>query len=86
MRTCFVDRLGKAQLPGLRDRSSRVASGAVMPFAPDLRTFDSGRNFAAWLGLVPKQRSTDGWLPSHRRIKWREIWGMMTREEDCRLA
>lgn len=29
-------------------------------FAPDLETFDSGRNFAAWLGLVPRQRSTGG--------------------------
>ena len=26
----------------------------------DLDTFDSGRNFAAWLGLVPRQRSTGG--------------------------
>ncbi|MFV1966649.1 MAG: transposase, partial [Pirellulaceae bacterium] len=25
-----------------------------------LQTFDSGRNFAAWLGLVPRQRSTGG--------------------------
>jgi len=37
-----------------------VTAGAVMAFAPDLRTFSSGRNFAAWLGLVPKQRSTGG--------------------------
>lgn len=37
-----------------------VTAGAIMAFAPDLRTFDSGRNFAAWLGLVPKQRSTGG--------------------------
>lgn len=28
--------------------------------APDLDTFDSGRNFAAWLGLLPRQRSTGG--------------------------
>jgi transposase len=33
---------------------------AVAAFAPDLDTFDSGRNFAAWLGLVPRQRSTGG--------------------------
>lgn len=32
-----------------------VTAGAVMAFALDLRTFSSGRNFAAWLGLVPKQ-------------------------------
>ena len=37
-----------------------MTAGAIMAFAPDLRTFDSGRNFAAWLGLVPKQRSTGG--------------------------
>lgn len=37
-----------------------VTAGAIMAFAPDLRTFASGRNFAAWLGLVPKQRSTGG--------------------------
>lgn len=37
-----------------------VAAGAVAAFAPDLDTFDSGRNFAAGLGLVPRQRSTGG--------------------------
>lgn len=37
-----------------------VTAGAIMAFAPDLRTFDSGRNFSARLGLVPKQRSTGG--------------------------
>ena len=31
-----------------------------MAFAPDLRTFASGRNFTAWLDLVPRQRSTGG--------------------------
>lgn len=37
-----------------------LTAGAVAAFAPDLDTFDSGRNFAAWLGLVPRQRSTGG--------------------------
>lgn len=37
-----------------------VTAGAIMAFAPDLRAFSSGRNFAAWLGLVPRQRSTGG--------------------------
>ncbi|OWJ88826.1 IS110 family transposase [Paracoccus yeei] len=37
-----------------------ITAGAVAAFAPDLDTFDSGRNFAAWLGLVPRQRSTGG--------------------------
>lgn len=37
-----------------------VTAGAVLAFAPDLRAFASGRNFAAWLGLVPRQHSTGG--------------------------
>ena len=37
-----------------------VTAGAIMAFAPYLKTFSSGRNFAAWLGLVPRQRSTGG--------------------------
>lgn len=37
-----------------------VTAGAVAAFAPDLETFDKGRNFAAWLGLVPRQRTTGG--------------------------
>jgi transposase len=47
---------GCAPSPG----SVPVTAGAVAAFAPDLDTFDSGRNFAAWLGLVPRQRSTGG--------------------------
>lgn len=35
-----------------------VNSGAIIVFAPDLGAFASGRNFAAWLKLVPRQRST----------------------------
>lgn len=37
-----------------------ITAGAVLAFAPDLRAFSSGRNFAAWLGLVPRQHSTGG--------------------------
>lgn len=37
-----------------------VTAGALAAFAPDLRTFANGRNFAAWLGLVPKQLSSGG--------------------------
>ena len=37
-----------------------VTAGAIAAFAPDLETFESGRNFAAWLGLAPRQRSTGG--------------------------
>jgi len=37
-----------------------VTALAIETFAPDLATFRRGRNFAAWLGLVPKQHSTGG--------------------------
>lgn len=33
---------------------------AVEAFAPDLTQFKCGRDFAAWLGLVPRQRSSGG--------------------------
>jgi transposase len=37
-----------------------VTAGAIVAFAPDIETFDSGRNFATWLVLVPRQHSTGG--------------------------
>lgn len=33
---------------------------AIEAFAPDMAQFKSGRDFAAWLGLVPRQHSTGG--------------------------
>jgi transposase len=33
---------------------------AVEAFAPDMETFRRGRDFAAWLGLVPRQHSSGG--------------------------
>ncbi|MCC5972802.1 MAG: transposase [Rubellimicrobium sp.] len=33
---------------------------AVEAFAPDMAEFKGGRDFAAWLGLVPRQHSTGG--------------------------
>lgn len=33
---------------------------AVEAFAPDMGEFKSGQNFAAWLGLVPRQNSSGG--------------------------
>lgn len=33
---------------------------AVETFAPEMSTFKGGRNFAAWLGLVPRQFSSGG--------------------------
>ncbi len=37
-----------------------VTALAVETFVPDLATFKRGRDFAAWLGLLPKQHSTGG--------------------------
>ena len=34
-----------------------VTAGAIMAFAPDLQTFNSERNFAAWLGLAARPAS-----------------------------
>ena len=33
---------------------------AIEAFAPDMAFFKRGRDFSAWLGLVPKQHSTGG--------------------------
>jgi transposase len=37
-----------------------ITALAIETFAPDLATFKRGRDFAAWLGLVPRQHSTGG--------------------------
>jgi len=37
-----------------------VSAMAVQAFAPDMTTFRNGRDFAAWVGLVPRQKSTGG--------------------------
>jgi hypothetical protein len=37
-----------------------VTASALASSIPDLGTFRSGRHFAAWLGLVPKQNSSGG--------------------------
>ncbi len=37
-----------------------VTAMAMAAFAPPMETFHRGRDFAAWLGLVPKQHSTGG--------------------------
>lgn len=33
---------------------------AIEAFAPEMERFEKGRNFSAWLGLVPRQHSTGG--------------------------
>lgn len=37
-----------------------ITALAIETFAPDLASFRRGRDFSAWLGLVPKQHSTGG--------------------------
>jgi transposase len=37
-----------------------VTALAIETFAPDMASFRRGHDFAAWLGLVPKQHSTGG--------------------------
>ena len=37
-----------------------IAAMAIEAFAPDMTHFEKGRDFAAWLGLVPKQHSSGG--------------------------
>ena len=37
-----------------------ITALAVEAFAPEMEAFKRGRDFAAWLGLVPRQYSTGG--------------------------
>jgi len=34
-----------------------ITAMAVQAFAPDLKTYENGRHFSAWLGLVPRQKN-----------------------------
>src|SRR5260221_12540189 len=51
-----TDARGLGQIPGI---GPVVAKTRVMK-APDPRLFPSGRHFAAWIGLTPKDHSTAG--------------------------
>ena len=37
-----------------------ICASAILAFAPPMASFRSGRDFSAWLGLVPRQHSTGG--------------------------
>jgi len=37
-----------------------ITASAIQAFAPPMENFRRGRDFSAWLGLVPRQRSTGG--------------------------
>jgi transposase len=66
----IVDRTAKLKaLAAESDRARRLQTMpgvgpltaiAVEAFGPDMAQFKTGRDFAAWLGLVPKQRSSGG--------------------------
>lgn len=70
----LTDRIGKLEkklrIEATQDDTARrlqtmpgigpVTAMAVTAFAPPMEIFRRGRDFAAWLGLVPKQHSTGG--------------------------
>ncbi len=41
-------------------RVGAVTAAAITTFAPPVETFSKGRDFAAWVGLTPRQHSSDG--------------------------
>jgi len=70
---------------------------AVETFAPAMESFKSGRDFAAWLGIVPRQHSSGGRQRLGKISKAgqgdiralankmaRQIWALMTKQEDYR--
>ena len=44
------------EIPGV----GPVLASAIVAVVPDPRAFKSGRNLAAWIGLVPRQNSSGG--------------------------
>jgi transposase len=44
------------RMPGM----GPISAAAIEAFAPPMATFKRGRDFAAWLGLVPRQHTTGG--------------------------
>lgn len=67
-RICHLDRrIRKVAGQDSQSRRLQTAPGigpinalAIRAFAPEMASFRRGRDFAAWLGLVPRQRSTGG--------------------------
>ncbi len=51
---------GVARLLGTMPGVGPLTALSVEAFAPAMENFRSGRNFAAWLGLVPRQFSSGG--------------------------
>src|SRR4029077_677719 len=53
-------RSGRCQRLGKIEGVGPLSATALMAAVGDRRCFKNGRVFAAWLGLVPKQRSSGG--------------------------
>jgi len=52
-------------MPGVGPISAMV----IKAFAPDMSSFENGRSFAAWLGLIPRQQSSGGKVRLGRTTK-----------------
>ncbi|MFT6535123.1 MAG: transposase [Loktanella salsilacus] len=57
---CAAKKAGSVRRAQTMPDVGTVTALATRTFAPDLATFKRDRDFAAWLGLVPKQHSTGG--------------------------
>jgi transposase len=59
-----IDTMAKEAEPSRRLQTmpgmGPISALAVETFAPPMEQFKRGRDFAAWLGLVPRQASTGG--------------------------
>ena len=60
-------------VPGI----GHITAMALRAFAPPMETFRRGRDFAAWVGLVPRQHTTGG------KSRLGKIWKMS--QHDLRL-
>lgn len=68
------------EIPGI----GPLVATALVASIPDAKTFSSGRNMAAWIGLVPKQHSTGGKQrlggvskQGNRYLRWLLVVGAM---------
>jgi transposase len=82
----LAEESGVARLLGTMPGVGPLTALSVEAFAPGMENFRSGRDFAAWLGLVPRQFSSGGKERLGRvskarqpDIRWLLIIGAMTR-------
>lgn len=50
-----------------------MCATTIQAFAPPMEEFSKGREFAAWCGLVPRQKSTGGRQILGRTSKWGSV-------------